>query len=109
MCNVNGKRKQMSRTTESPVKNNYRKALKVLEDRKKKYDLAGLPGMLTLEERQRAGSMLLSEHMHRWAEKRKSEISPLTYQSYMSMIDGRIKSFFDPLWRHAVHGNATAD
>lgn len=94
---VNGKRKQISRTTGLPVKNNYRKALKVLEDRKKEYDIAGLPGMLSLEERQRAGSMLLSEHMHRWSEKRKSEISPLTYQSYMGMIDGRIKSFFDPL------------
>ena len=49
----NGKRKPVSRTTGLPVKNNLRKAQKILEDRKREYDEMGLAGMLSLEERDR--------------------------------------------------------
>lgn len=94
---VNGKRKPISRTTGLPVKNNQRRALKILEDRRREYDESGLSGMLTMEERQRTGNMLLSEYMSKWVTKKKAEIAPATYNSYCGMIDGRIKRFFDPL------------
>lgn len=92
---VNGKRKPISRTTGLPVKNNLRRAQKILEDRKREYDENGISGMLTMEERERVTEMLLSDYMAKWAERKKSELSPATYQSYTSMINGRIKRFFD--------------
>lgn len=94
---VNGKRKVISRTTGLPVKNNYRRALKVLEDRKKEYDESGLSGMLTMEERRRNTSILLSEYMTKFVERKKDTISPVTYEGYTNMINGRIRRFFDPL------------
>lgn len=94
---VNGKRKIISRTTGLPVKNNYRRALKVLEDRKKEYDESGLSGMLTMEERRLNTSILLSEYMSKFVERKKDRISPVTYEGYTNMIKGRIRRFFDPL------------
>lgn len=94
---VNGKRRIISRTTGLPVKNNYRRALKVLEDRKKEYDESGLSGMLTMEERRRNTSILLSEYMTKFVERKKDTISPVTYEGYTNMIEGRIRRFFDPL------------
>lgn len=94
---VDGKRKQISRTTGFPVKNNLRKAQKVLEDRKREFDENGLPGMLTLEERTNAQSMLLSDYMDKWVGRKKNEIAHATYLSYHGMVQGRIKRFFDPL------------
>lgn len=94
---VNGKRKPISRTTGLPVKNNLRRAQKILEDRKREYDENGISGMLTMEERERVTEMLLSDYMVKWAERKKSELSPATYESYKSMINGRIKRFFDPI------------
>jgi len=94
---VNGKRRIISRTTGLPVKNNYRRALKVLEDRKKEYDESGLSGMLTMEERRRNTSILLSEYMTKFVERKKDTISPVTYEGYTNMINGRIRRFFDPL------------
>ena len=94
---VNGKRRIISRTTGLPVKNNYRKALKVLEERKKEYDESGLSGMLTMEERRLNTSLLLSEYMTKFVERKKDRISPVTYEGYTNMIKGRIRRFFDPL------------
>jgi len=94
---VNGKRKIISRTTGLPVKNNYRRALKILEDRKQEYDESGLSGMLTMEERRRNTSLLLSEYMSKFVERKKDKISPVTYEGYTNMIKGRIRRFFDPL------------
>lgn len=94
---VSGRRKQISRTTGLPVKNNYRRALKILEDRKREYDENGLSGMLTMEERQRSSSMLLSEYMNQWLEHRKSSLAPATWESYNNIINGRTKRFFDPI------------
>lgn len=94
---VNGKRRIISRTTGLPVKNNYRRALKVLEDRKKEYDESGLSGMLTMEERRLNTSLLLSEYMTKFVERKKDRISPVTYEGYTNMIKGRIRRFFDPL------------
>lgn len=68
---VNGKRKVISRTTGLPVKNNYRRALNVLEARKKEYDESGLSGMLTMEERQRnASSCSASTCSNSWSARR---------------------------------------
>ncbi|MEG0442079.1 MAG: hypothetical protein RR544_07255, partial [Oscillospiraceae bacterium] len=53
---VDGRRKPISRTTGLPVKNNLRRAQKILEERKEEYDKHGLPGMLTMEARQRGAS-----------------------------------------------------
>lgn len=94
---VNGHRKVISRTTGLPVKNNYRRALKILEERKQEYDESGLSGMLTMEERQRNTSVLLSEYMSKFVERKKDKISPVTYVGYNNMVKGRIKRFFDPL------------
>ena len=94
---VNGKRKPISRTTGLPVKNNLRRAQKILEDRKREYDENGLSGMLTMEERELVAGTLLSDYMAKWAERKKNDIAPATYQSYTSMINGRIKRFFDPI------------
>jgi integrase len=94
---VNGKRKPISRTTGLPVKNNYRRALKILEDRKREYDESGVAGMLMMEERQRISTMLLSEYMSKYVERKKSEIAPATYRGYTSIVGGRVKRFFDPL------------
>ncbi len=94
---VNGKRKVISRTTGLPVKNNYRRALKILEERKQEYDESGLSGMLTMEDRQRNTSTLLSEYMLKFVERKKDKISPVTYVGYVDMIKGRIRRFFDPL------------
>lgn len=94
---VNGQRKVISRTTGLPVKNNYRRALKILEERKQEYDESGLSGMLTMEERQRNTSVLLSEYMLKFVERKKDKISPVTYDGYANMVKGRIRHFFDPL------------
>lgn len=94
---VNGQRKVISRTTGLPVKNNYRRALKILEERKQEYDESGLSGMLTMEERQRNTSVLLSEYMLKFVERKKDKISPVTYEGYANMVKGRIRHFFDPL------------
>ncbi len=94
---VNGKRMPISRTTGLQVKNNLRRAEKILEDRKREYDESGLSGMLTMEERQRVCNLLLSEYMNKWLAQKKNEIAPATYNSYNNMINGRIKRFFDPL------------
>jgi len=94
---VNGQRNVISRTTGLPVKNNYRRALKILEERKQEYDESGLSGMLTMEERQRNTSVLLSEYMLKFVERKKDKISPVTYDGYANMGKGRIRHFFDPL------------
>jgi integrase len=94
---VNGQRKVISRTTGLPVKNNYRRALKILEERKQEYDESGLSGMLTMEERQRNTSVLLSEYMLKFVERKKDKISPVTYEGYANTVKGRIRHFFDPL------------
>ena len=94
---VDGKRKPISRTTGLPVKNNLRRAQKISEDRKAEYDQNGLSGMLTMEERQRGTSMLLSEYMLKFVERKKGSIAPMTYASYTNMAKGRIRRFFDPL------------
>lgn len=94
---VNGNRKVISRTTGLPVKNNYRRALNILEKRKQEYDESGLSGMLTMEERQRNTSVLLSEYMLKIVERKKDKISPVTYSGYSNMVKGRIRNFFDPL------------
>lgn len=94
---VDGKRKPISRTTGLPVKNNLRRAQKILEERKEEYDRNGLSGMLTMEERQRGTSMLLSEYMLKFVERKKGTISPMTYVGYTNMVKGRIHRFFDPL------------
>ena len=96
-AHVDGKRKQISRTTGLPVKNNRRKALKILEDRKREYDESGLTGMLTMEDRDRSQSMLLTDYMDKWVKVKKNSIAHATYESYSGMINGRIKRFFDPL------------
>lgn len=94
---VNGRRKPISRTTGLPVKNNLRRAQKILEDRKREYDESGMSGMLTMEERQRTSSILLSEYMNQWLEHKKSSIAQATYRSYENIINGRTKRFFDPI------------
>jgi integrase len=94
---VNGRRKPISRTTGLPVKNNLRRAQKILEDRKREYDESGMSGMLTMEERQRTSSILLSEYMNQWLEHKKSSIAQATYRSYKNIINGRTKRFFDPI------------
>lgn len=94
---VDGKRKQISRTTGLPIKNNQRKAQKILEDRKREYDESGLTGMLTMEDRDRSQSMLLTDYMDKWVKVKKNSIAHATYESYSGMINGRIKRFFDPL------------
>ncbi|MCI2056703.1 MAG: site-specific integrase [Oscillibacter sp.] len=94
---VDGKRKPISRTTGLPVKNNLRRAQKILEERKEEYDLHGLSGMLTMEERQQGNSMLFSNYLIKYIERKKGTISPVTYAGYISMAQGRIRRFFDPL------------
>lgn len=90
---VNGKRRPISRTTGLPVKNNLRRAQKALEERKREYDESGLSGMLTMEERQRNSTMLLSEYLNRWLEHKKATLAQATYNSYNSIIGGRMKRF----------------
>lgn len=94
---VNGKRRPISRTTGLPVKNNLRRAQKILEERKQEYDATGVAGMLTMEERQRNANMLLSEYMNQWLERKKASIAPATYRGYRDIINGRTKRFFDPI------------
>lgn len=91
----NGVRKPISRTTGLPVKNNQRKAQKILEDRKREYDEMGLAGMLSFEERERRASMPLVEYM-RYVVDRKRNIQPTTRSGYLQLINGRISSFFTP-------------
>ncbi len=71
--------------------------MKILEDRKQEYDESGLSGMLTMEERRLNTSVLLSEYMSKFVERKKDKISPVTYVGYTNMIKGRIRRFFDPL------------
>ena len=94
---VDGKRKQISRTTGLKVKNNYRRALQILEDRKREYDESGLAGMLVMEERNAAKSALLSDYMEKWVERKKNEVAYATYLSYSGMVKSHIKRFFDPI------------
>ncbi|MEG0944746.1 MAG: tyrosine-type recombinase/integrase [Angelakisella sp.] len=94
---VDGRRKPISRTTGLPVKNNLRRAQKILEERKEEYDKHGLPGMLTMEARQRGASVPLGEYMLKFVERKKGSIAPMTYVSYTNMVKGRIHKFFDPL------------
>lgn len=94
---VNGKRKQISRTTGLKIRNNQRRAQQILEDRKREYDQNGLAGMLVMEERNAAQSMLLTEYMEKWVARKKNEIAYATYKSYYGMIKSRIKRFFDPI------------
>lgn len=93
---VNGKRKVISRTTGLPEKNNYRRALKILEERKKEYDESGVAGMLAMEEKQQVSSTLLSDYMVKVVARKKNDISPVTFNGYNRMIDSRIRQFFDP-------------
>ena len=90
----NGKRKPVCRTTGLPVKNNLRRAQKILEERKREYDEMGLAGMLTLEERERFASMLLPDYM-RYVFDRKT-LEPLTKIGYLNVVNGRITQFFVP-------------
>ena len=96
-AHVNGKRKQISRTTGLPIRNNKNRAKKILEDRKREYDESGLAGMLSMEERTASQGILLSEYMDKWVQRKKSEIANATYENYCSMINGKIKRFFDPI------------
>ena len=73
-AHVDGKRKQISRTTGLTIKSNRRKALKILEDRKREYDESGLTGMLTMEDRSRSQSMLFSDYMDKWVKARKIQL-----------------------------------
>ena len=91
----NGKRKPISRTTGLPVKNNLRKAQKILEDRKREYDEMGLAGMLSLEERDRFASMPLADYM-RYVFDHKPNLTAPTKIGYLSTINGRIDRFFGP-------------
>lgn len=91
----NGKRKPISRTTGLPVKNNLRKAQKILEDRKREYDEKGLSGMLSLEERDCYASMPLAEYM-RYVVSKKPKLQPSTRTGYLRIIDGPITKFFTP-------------
>ena len=94
---VDGKRKQISRTTGLPIKNNYRKAQKILEDRKREYDEHGLTGMLIMEERNEAQNMLLTDYMLKWIERNKKEWSDSYYRGKKRAVEGKIRRFFDPL------------
>lgn len=96
---VDGKRKQISRTTGIKVKgrDNKNMAKKIFEDRKREYDENGISGMLVMEERNAARSMLLTEYMEKWVERKKNDIAYATYISYSGMIKSRIKRFFDPI------------
>lgn len=96
-AHVEGKRKQISRTTGLKIKNNKRKAEQILEDRKREYNENGLSGMLIMEEKSAAQNTLLSDYMDKWAQRKKSSIAHATYLSYSGMIHGRIKRFFDPI------------
>ena len=91
----NGKRKAVSRTTGLPVKNNLRKATKILEDRKREYDELGLAGMLSLEERERFASMPIADYM-RYVVDRKTHLTPTTKAGYLQTINGRVAKFFGP-------------
>ena len=91
----NGKRIPISRTTGLPVKNNLRRAQKILEDRKREYDELGLAGMLSLEERERFASMPLTDYM-RYVIDRKPNLQPPTRAGYLNTIKGRFAKFFDP-------------
>ena len=91
----NGKRKPVSRTTGLPVKNNLRKAQKILEDRKREYDEMGLAGMLSLEERDRFASMPLADYM-RYVFDHKPNLTAPTKIGYLNTINGRIDKFFGP-------------
>ncbi|MCI2056704.1 MAG: site-specific integrase [Oscillibacter sp.] len=93
---VDGKRKPISRTTGLPIKNNERRARKILEERKREYDEQGLSGMLTLESRQLGNTMLLSEYMEKELNRKKGNLAPTTFDGYMSQIRGRIRRYFDP-------------
>lgn len=93
---IDGHRRPISRTTGLPVKNNLRKAQKILEERKQEFDTHGITGMLAIEEKSKTSSMLLSEYMTRVIKKKEHELSPITLNGYRQMIDGRIKRFFDP-------------
>lgn len=93
---INGKRHCISRTTGLPVKNNLRKAQKILEERKREYDEHGLAGVLSLEERKVASSTLLADYMLKWLTRKKDVISDITYRNYASMINGHIRRYFDP-------------
>ena len=91
----NGKRKPVSRTTGLPVKNNLRKAQKILEDRKREHDEMGLAGMLSLEERDRFASMPLADYM-RYVFEHKPNLTAPTKIGYLNTINGRIDKFFGP-------------
>jgi len=94
---VDGKRKQISRTTGLKIRNNYRRAQQIFEERKREYDQNGLAGMLVMEERNAAQNTLLSDYMEKWVERKKNEVAHATYLSYSGMIKSRIKRFFDPI------------
>lgn len=50
-----------------------------------------------MEERTASQGILLSEYMDKWVQRKKSEIASATYENYRSMINGKIKRFFDPI------------
>jgi integrase len=67
-----------------------------------------MSGMLTMEERQRTSSILLSEYMNQWLEHKKSSIAQATYRSYENIINGRTKRFFDPIGVTHIDTDAAA-
>lgn len=93
---VNGKRKTISRTTGLPVKNNLRKAQKILEERKNEIDEHGLSGLLSREERLKFGSMLFTDYMMYVIERKKPDLAIPTYVGYKHAANGRIREFFEP-------------
>ena len=85
----NGRRKQKSIALGIPVKGNKRKALKMLEELKRQYSGEGIKDLQIKKD-----SPLFADFLKDWLKITAPTIERTTYQSYESMINARLDSFF---------------
>lgn len=78
-----------------PERGNKRKAMEILEQRKREYDEHGLTALLAMDDRAATNSMLFSTFMLKWVKTKKPSLRETTYNGYVNSIEGRIKEFFD--------------
>jgi len=85
----NGRRKQKSIALGIPVKGNKRKALEMLEELKRLYSGEGIKDLQIKKD-----SPLFADFLKDWLKIIAPTIERTTYQSYESMINARLDSFF---------------
>lgn len=92
---IDGVRKAKWMGTGLPERGNKRKAMEILEQRKREYDEHGLTALLGMDDRTATNSMLFSTFMLKWVKTKKPSLRETTYNGYVNSIEGRIKEKMD--------------